>query len=758
MTPARPRAVLVAAAVGVVTAIGAAGGEARGVHAIAQTADAGAPPATCVVHSLPAFTAQGEFATTGTVADVVEVECDPESYGTRSKMRITDEQLWLRCERGVTWYVPNSPTEGFRKETGSGITLELDPDGNATVALLAGPNCSPGETLLTAHMQSQPFESFATSFSVLPPRLSPLGLSALPASQVQDAYSSAFATIVQAEFPGISEQTMRIGSEELYHRCHVAPHLRWIESDGKEITEVAEVTGVPLDNDGNGFVIVIGDASCASGRSLIEADLEESPFTTLTASFTTLPPQPTAEPAFTIEKRQELEGSGTGLTTATLQAALGQTVDYQITVRNSGRVPETLSALTDAHCDPGTLVGGPGSNALAPAEATTYTCSHLLTAVGPYANEATITASTAGGNPLTGTSNQVVVEVPPKPAFTIEKLERLAGAGGPFTTGPLTAVSGQTVEYQLAATNTGNEPLALSGFSDEHCDPGTLAGGPGEVPLAVGARTVYTCTRLLTGPGAYANQASVTATPPGGSPVTQRSNIVEASVPSSLSPAHASFTIEKLQRLAQLPGNYTSQLLAGVPKGDTLAYEVVVRNTGTVALAFSAFTDAHCDPGTIAGGAGAAAVAPGSAVTYTCSHVMRGEKRYVNEATITGTAPGQPAITQVSNQVEAREAVLACKTTTLKLRGASGPKRGPFTAQVIVAGIGRVTLYLDGRKLKVLTAAQAKASRLEVKIDPRRLAYGGHRVTARASANPCGAKPASQVFVFEHLKPFRPTG
>ena len=36
-----------------------------------------------------------------------------------------------------------------------------------------------------------------------------------------------------------------------------------------------------LDNNGNVFVLLIGDSSCFPGTSLIEADLEDKPFTTL---------------------------------------------------------------------------------------------------------------------------------------------------------------------------------------------------------------------------------------------------------------------------------------------------------------------------------------------------------------------------------------------------------------------------------------------------------------------------------------------
>jgi hypothetical protein len=736
-----------------IVALTPAGADARTGEALARpTASEGA--ATCVLHSLPAFIAQGEFGAAGTVADVVEVECNPEIYGTKAKLQISDEQLFLRCEKTLTWYVPNSPLEGFRREAGRSVTVELDPDGNATVALRAGPNCTAGDTLMTAHMQQVPFESFTTSFGVLPPQPSASGVTALPASQVEDMYSSAFATIVQAEFPGVeAEQTVRFASEELYHRCRQAPHLRWIESNGTEHEGISELTGVRLDNDGNAFVIVVGDSSCASGRSLIEADLEASPFTTLTTYFTTQSPQPTAEPAFTVEKLQEIEGSGSGLTAAPLRALLGQTVDYQVNVTNTGRVPETLTSISDPNCDAGTLVGGPGSNPLVPGESTTYACDHVLTAVGTYTNQATATAITVGGRPLTLTSNQVVVEVPEKSEMTIEKSQRIAGSSGPFTQSRLIASSGQAVGYQIVVHNTGNVPLTLSEFRDEHCDSGTLAGGPGQTPLAIGGSTTYTCSHTLGGPGTYPNQATVTATGPSGSSMSKPSNVVEASVP-----ARAAFTIEKLQRVAQLPGVFTKLLLGGVPKGDTLDYEIIVKNTGSLGLTFAGFTDAHCDAGTIAGGPGGAVIEPGVSTTYTCSHVLGEEREWTNEASITGSAPSEPPISEVSNQVVAKAGTAGCKVS-LKLSGASGPKRGPFSARVITSGEARVTIYIDGRKLEMLRTSPAKTTRLEVRIDPRRLAYGGHRVMARAAGNlECGPVARSQVFVLEHPHHPKPAG
>jgi len=326
-------------------------------HSVSTAAGAASTAATCTIHSLPSFVAQGELAQAATVADVIEVECDPLIYGTGSKIKISASQLFSRCGKKDVWYALNP----FREEADTaGISIELDADGNATVAVLAGPKCQSGESLVSAHMEERPYETFTTSFVALPPAPTPPGVYALPSAQVEDADSSSVATIVEAEFAGASEKTVRIGSEELFRRCEVKPHLHWIEEDGTDHEDVSELDGIPLDNDGNGFVIVVGDSSCEPGASLIEADLESNPFTTQTTEFTIQPPQPTAEPSFTIEKLQEIWGGSAGFTKELLTGAVGDTVDYEIIVTNTSSVALELSGFSDPHCDSGTIAGGPG--------------------------------------------------------------------------------------------------------------------------------------------------------------------------------------------------------------------------------------------------------------------------------------------------------------------------------------------------------------------------------------------------------------
>jgi hypothetical protein len=364
------------------------------------------------------------------------------------------------------------------------------------------------------------------------------------------------------------------------------------------------------------------------------------------------------EPAFTIVKRQEIAGSRSGFTTAPLVGTIGQTVDYEIVVTNTELfLEETFSEFTDRHCVAGTggyspLMSSSGTIRLAPGASTTYTCSHVLTSTGPYTNEASVTGTSVFEVPVTQTSNQVVVEalLAPKPEFTIEKRQQIAGGSADFTTSTLTASEGQTVNYQIVVMNSGEGALTFSGFSDEHCDPGTLAGGPEANPVNPGTSTTYTCTRLLPSTGTYVNAASVTGTNSSGESLTLTSNSVEAIVPPIVVP--------------------TPNVGAGVA----------------------------------------------------------------------------PAVASVPAKGE----VLGCKQQLAPaLRGASGPKRTPFTVTIAAGGIARIAFYLDGHKMKALTQAQARKGVFSVKIDPRKLAYGAHRVSVltRMSERECPAVARNAAFV-----------
>jgi hypothetical protein len=454
-----------------------------------------------------------------------------------------------------------------------------------------------------------------------------------------------------------------------------------------------------------------------------------------------------AEPSFSIEKLQRIAGTST-YTTDELTGKTGQTVEYEIVVSNTGNVPLTFSEFSDPKCE---MISGGPSGPVAPGKSATYTCKRLLTEVRPYANSATDTGTPpeGDGQPQTQSSNTVLVNVVPEPAFSIEKRQEIAGSGKGYTTEVLKGIVGGTVNYQITVKNTGNVPMTFSDIVDDKCDEGTLAGGPGEGAVAPGESTIYTCTHLVTtadkSAGLIENTATDTGAPPEGegSPVTHTSNAVDVVLPTphvvfgiscksvtfkftgfpnvpgntvtevvkadgkvvykgkftfnganaentvsiNLPPgthalaihvgyrtnsligetdrklsitceAEPALLLEKLQKIDGTEEPFTTSTIVG-HVGQRVDYEIVAMNNGNVPLTLSEFTDEGCDEGTVSGGPGATPVAPQGRTTYFCSHVLTSfdelSGTYMNTASATGTPPegeGEPA-TDESNTVTA---------------------------------------------------------------------------------------------------------
>ena len=226
----------------------------------------------------------------------------------------------------------------------------------------------------------------------------------------------------------------------------------------------------------------------------------------------------TAKPSFTIEKQQRLAGE-IAYTTSEVTGELNQTVEYKVVVANTGNSTIKFGALKDAKCEG---ITPSGETELAPGKEESFTCSHVLTSVGPYTNEASIKGNEEK------TSNKVTANVPPEPAFTIEKLERITGEPT-YTAAEHSGKVGQVVEYEVIVKNTGNVSLTFGSLSDSNCE--SIKGGPAKA-LAPGESATYTCVHTLSGAGTYTNTASVEATPPpeDGFPVSHTSNTVVVKV------------------------------------------------------------------------------------------------------------------------------------------------------------------------------------------------------------------------------------
>jgi hypothetical protein len=358
----------------------------------------------------------------------------------------------------------------------------------------------------------------------------------------------------------------------------------------------------------------------------------------------------------------------------------------------------------------------------------------------------------------------------PKPAMTVEKLQKIAVSTGPYTSAPVTGLIGETVDYEIVVKNTGNIPLTITSadVADPNC--GAISGGPSPQPLKTGASATFTCTHVLTESGSYTNTADVSGSPPEGPPIHATSNTVVVEVPPPPDLPQPGLSVEKLQEIVGGTGTYTSSPVTG-QVGQIVQYEIVVRNTGNVALALPSFNDSQCDAGTLTGGPEGAALPVGESTTYTCTHLLDAADQsagsYVNTVTVTGVPPageGAP-VTQGSNTVvvevpgastpgggpqgtgtsgngssgvlgssfsePSKSGVLAYSSSVPKLKGPQGCVRHDFRVSIKAKGVASVTFYLGKRKLRTLTAKNAVDGLLRLKIDPSKLKIGAHKIVAK---------------------------
>jgi hypothetical protein len=246
------------------------------------------------------------------------------------------------------------------------------------------------------------------------------------------------------------------------------------------------------------------------------------------------------------------------------------------------------------------------------------------------------------------------------PAVQLETRQAIAGGGG-YTNSPLTAQVGQTVDYEIVASNAGNLPLVLTGFIDGKCDAGTITGGPTETVPVGGSAPPYYCTHVLDAAdlaaGSYSNSASV-----------QARAVSEAETEPPLSGA-----------------------------SNTVTTSVVVPSVETVT----------------------------STTTSTTTNTVT-----VSPVSPTATPPG-------------KSGVLAFSTVGVPaLKGPTGCVRSSsFHVSLRSAGVTSVVFYLDGHKLKTLTAKNARKGLFTIVLSRAKLRGGANKLSAKITM----AKTASQA-------------
>lgn len=296
-----------------------------------------------------------------------------------------------------------------------------------------------------------------------------------------------------------------------------------------------------------------------------------------------------AAPNFAIEKQQRI-GSTKRFTTEELKGEVGQTVEYQAVVTNSGNVALTFSGFTDERCDAGTISGGPGNRPVRPGESTTYLCHHLLSEADllrdSYSNLASDTGTPpAGEGSLTRSSNAVVVRL--RPPISAHGLAVRATEGQQLT----------------AAVATFTDPEASASASEYAA---SVDWGDGSAPTS-GAISGSGGVFSVTAPHTYADE--------GAGEVTVRISDLDNEANGATTSSRASVDDAALTA-------------TGVAATSTLAFSGTVAtfsdlNTGAPTSDFSAtveWGDGASTGGTISGGGGSYAVSAshgyGAADTY----------------------------------------------------------------------------------------------------------------------------------------------
>ena len=317
--------------------------------------------------------------------------------------------------------------------------------------------------------------------------------------------------------------------------------------------------------------------------------------------------------------------------------ALGETITYKITVKNDGNLTIKDIEVTDE------LTGNTGNKAwkieeLAPGAEETFTASYTVTEkdilAGSVVNEATAKGTSPDPENPDVPVDPGKKEDPTDPAKTslqVVKTTISEPANGE------TYALGETIEYRITVTNTGNLTVEDVKVLDE------LTGNIGdqalvvEEPLAPGKKAEfnvsYTVTEKDILAGSVVNEATATGTST--NPDDPEVPVIPGKTEDPTDPANGHLVITK--STISEPANGKAYAL-----GETITYKIIVKNDGNLTIKDIEVTDE------LTGNIGDKAwkieeLAPGKLEEFTTSYTVTEKDilagSVVNEATAKGTSP-----------------------------------------------------------------------------------------------------------------------
>ncbi len=233
-------------------------------------------------------------------------------------------------------------------------------------------------------------------------------------------------------------------------------------------------------------------------------------------------------------------------------AAVGSTITYSYTVKNSGTVTINGLSMNDDKLGDITL----DANTLAPGATANGTATHLVVEAdlpGPIINTVIVTGTDSQNNPATATAT-ATVQLTYTAALQVTK-----------TPSSNTAAVGETVTYQYSVVNTGNVTVNALTLTDDKLGDITMSAAS----LAPGATATGSATHTIVEtdlPGPLTNTATAKATDSQNKPVTATAT------------ATVTLTYTATMEVTKSPSAASARV------GESITYTYTVRNTGTVSI------------------------------------------------------------------------------------------------------------------------------------------------------------------------------
>ena len=353
---------------------------------------------------------------------------------------------------------------------------------------------------------------------------------------------------------------------------------------------------------------------------------------------------------------------------------VGEKINYNMVVTNTGSTTLTAVTVTDANADSGSIVQQI-TTALAPGQSTTVLATHTITQTdlnaGLVNNSATVSSKDKLGNTVLDISDDptnptnsdtnadgdpddvTVTAMVQKPVIALEKTFLFNDENGDGIT-----QLNETITYRFKVKNTGNVNLTRIQITDPLI---TVNGGPINLaPAATDDTTffgTYTLTQGVIDAGSLTNSAIVTAVDPKGNEISDISDDPKDNTNTDTNgngnPDDSTiFTIvSKPELTLKKSGVFIDANNDGLAQaGEKIEYTFDVTNTGNVTMSGITISD----PLTAVSG-GPIKLIPGQTnsstftAIYTLSQADVNNGTVVNTATASGKAPAGSTITDASD-------------------------------------------------------------------------------------------------------------